>query len=236
MLFASMRFALATLIIISFCACDMNSQQRTRLKTKQDSISYAIGLLNGEQLKQQEADIDVNMMSAGMKDAMVKGGKPLLTKEQIQALIQGFQAELAGKQQAKQAKAGEGNKKRGEEFLAANKSKEGVQTTESGLQYKVLSSGKEGATKPLATSTVKVHYKGTLLDGSEFDSSYKRGQPAEFPVNGVIKGWIEGLQLMKVGDKFQFFIPADLAYGLGAPPSIGPNQMLTFEVELLEVK
>jgi FKBP-type peptidyl-prolyl cis-trans isomerase len=236
MTFASLRFALATLILVSFCACDMNSQQRVRLKTKQDSVSYAIGILNGKQLKQQEADIDVNMMTAGMKDVMASGGKPQLNEAQIQTLLQQFQAELGQKQQAKLAKVGEANKKRGEEFLAANKTKEGVITTASGLQYKVLVSGKEGGAKPSTTSTVKVHYKGTLLDGTEFDSSYKRGEKAEFPLNGVIPGWTEGVQLMKVGDKFQFFIPSNLAYGLNAAPIIGPNQVLTFEIELFEVK
>jgi FKBP-type peptidyl-prolyl cis-trans isomerase len=237
MKFAEMRFVLATLIVIAFCACDMNSQQRVRLKTKQDSVSYAIGVVNGRNMKQNETDIDVNMMSSGMKDAMGASGKTQLSDEQIQRLLSDFQQEAMQRQQSKTMKKADENKKKGEEFLAANKTKPGVMTTTTGLQYKVLTSGPAGGKKPLGdTTTVKVHYRGTLLDGTEFDSSYKRNEPTEFRLSQVIKGWTEGVQLMKVGDKFQFFIPADMAYGMNAPPTIGPNQTLIFEVELLEVK
>jgi FKBP-type peptidyl-prolyl cis-trans isomerase len=237
MKFAEMRFILATLIVIAFWACDTNSQQRVRLKTKQDSVSYAIGVVNGRNMKQQETNIDVNMMSSGMKDAMGSSGKTLLNDEQIQRLLAEFQQEAMQRQQSKTMKKADENKKRGEEFLAANKSKPGVMTTTSGLQYKVLTSGPADGKKPLGdTSMVKVHYKGTLLDGTEFDSSYKRNEPTEFRLSQVIPGWTEGVQLMKVGDKFQFFIPSEKAYGMNAPPNIGPNQVLIFEVELLDVK
>jgi FKBP-type peptidyl-prolyl cis-trans isomerase FkpA len=142
-----------------------------------------------------------------------------------------FKKEMEGKM----AEAGTKSKKVGEDFLAGNKSKEGVKTTPSGLQYKVLKEGK-GA-KPKATDVVKVHYRGTLVDGTEFDSSYKRGEPIEFPLNGVIKGWTEGVQLMTPGSKYQFFIPSELAYGEeGRPPTIPGNSALIFEVELIEVK
>jgi FKBP-type peptidyl-prolyl cis-trans isomerase len=140
---------------------------------------------------------------------------------------------MMAKRQAEESAATAENSKKGLEFLAKNKTKEGVKTTDSGLQYKVITLGK-GA-KPKASDKVKVHYKGTLIDGTEFDSSYKRGVPAEFPLNGVIKGWTEGLQLMPVGSKFEFFIPSELAYGDRAPQTIGPNQTLIFEVELLEI-
>jgi FKBP-type peptidyl-prolyl cis-trans isomerase len=231
-----MRFFLATIVVISLCSCDSLSQQRVRLKTKQDSVSYAIGVLNGKNMKAQETNLDINMMTAGMKDAMSKDGKTILSESEVQALLQQFQNEMMQKQQEKMASQGNANKQKGDAFLAANKNKPGVITTASGLQYRVISSGPEGGAKPTATSTVKAHYRGTLIDGTEFDSSYKRGEPAEFPLANVIKGWTEGLQLMKVGDKFELVIPPDLGYGLNAPPSIGPNQVLIFEVELLDVK
>jgi FKBP-type peptidyl-prolyl cis-trans isomerase len=218
---------------MTFCACDSVSQQRVKLKTKQDSVSYAIGVLNGKNMKQQELDLDVNLMTAGMKDAMSAEGKALLTEEQIQGIIMRFQNEAMLKQQEKMMKKADDNKKKGEEFLAANKTKAGVKTTASGLQYMVLKAG--DGRSPVDSSQVKVHYRGTLIDGTEFDSSYKRGQPAEFPVNGLIKGWQEALKLMKIGDKLQLFVPAELGYGMNAPPNIGPNQVLIFEMELLDI-
>ncbi|MFY7999347.1 MAG: FKBP-type peptidyl-prolyl cis-trans isomerase [Candidatus Kapaibacteriota bacterium] len=211
------------------------SQQKAKLKTKQDSASYSIGVDIGRNMKKQEIELDLNVLLAGMKDAMAAGGKIQLTDEQMQAVLQSFQAELMQKMQAKRAKESEEAIAQGKKFLEENAKKGDVKTTASGLQYKVIKANAGGKT-PVDTSTVRVHYKGTLINGTEFDSSYKRGQPTEFPVNGVIKGWTEALKLMKTGEKYQLFIPADLAYGAqGAPPSIPGNSTLIFEVELLEI-
>jgi len=163
------------------------------------------------------------------------GGKTLLTQEEAQAALMEVQNELRKKQQEKMQVAGEANKKEGEAFLAANKAKEGIVTLPSGLEYKIL---KEGTgPKPTASDSVVCNYRGTLINGTEFDSSYKRGQPATFPVNGVIKGWTEALQLMPVGSKWQLFVPSSLAYAeRGAGGDIGPNATLIFEVELLSIQ
>ncbi|MBD1209924.1 MAG: FKBP-type peptidyl-prolyl cis-trans isomerase [Ignavibacteria bacterium] len=223
------------------------SQQKAKLKTKQDSASYAIGVDIGRNLKRQDVELDLNVLLAGMKDATASplpgqatdankaSNKIQLTDEQMQAVLQSFQADLMQKMQAKRAKESDENTAQGKKFLEENAKKEGVKTTASGLQYKVITANAGGKT-PADTSVVRVHYKGTLINGTEFDSSYKRGQPTEFPVNGVIKGWTEALKLMKTGEKFQLFIPSDLAYGAqGAPPSITPNATLIFEVELLDI-
>jgi FKBP-type peptidyl-prolyl cis-trans isomerase len=162
-----------------------------------------------------------------MKDAAAN--TPALSDQEMQDAMMSLQKEM----QNKAAELGVKSKKEGEDFLAANKSKEGVKTTASGLQYKVLKEGK--GPKPKSTDTVKVHYRGTLLDGTEFDSSYKRGEPVEFPLDQVIKGWTEGLQLMPAGSKYQFWIPANLAYGEPGNRGIPPNSTLIFEVELLEI-
>lgn len=228
-----MRFiSFCVIACVWLCACDSTSQQRVKLKTKQDSVSYANGVMLGQSIKKQEIDFDINMLAAGIKEAIA--GKQQLTDEQLQAVISAWQQDMMAKQQEKMTKKGEANKKKSDEFLAANKKQPGVTTTASGLQYKVITSG-SGAS-PNDNSIVVVHYKGTLIDGTEFDSSHKNGKPLEYPANGFIKGWTEALKLMKVGDKWQLFIPTDLAYGLNAPPNIGPNQALIFEMELLEVK
>ncbi len=230
-----MRFFVAIAVCVLFCSCDSMSQQKAKLKTKQDSASYSIGVDIGRNMKKQEIDLDLNVLLAGMKDAMAAGGKIQLTDEQMQTVLQSFQAELMQKMQAKRAKESEEAIAQGKKFLEENAKKGDVKTTASGLQYKVIKANAGGKT-PVDTSTVRVHYKGTLINGTEFDSSYKRGQPTEFPVNGVIKGWTEALKLMKTGEKYQLFIPADLAYGAqGAPPSIPGNSTLIFEVELLEI-
>ncbi|MFN7550406.1 MAG: FKBP-type peptidyl-prolyl cis-trans isomerase, partial [Pseudomonadota bacterium] len=162
------------------------------------------------------------------------GGKALLSQEELQQVARSFQQSLEGKAQAQMKAAADKNQAAGDAFLATNKSKPGVKATASGLQYQVITEGK-GA-KPVDTDTVKVHYVGSLLDGTKFDSSVDRGEPAQFPLNGVIPGWTEGLQLMPVGSKFKFWIPGNLAYGAsGRPPVIEPNALLTFEVELLEI-
>jgi len=203
------------------------------LKTTQQKASYAIGKDIGGNFKRQGLDLDADALSRGLKDAL-SGAKSALSDEEIQAAITTFQTELQAKQQEKAAKASETNKKAGEDFLAANKKKEGVTATASGLQYKVLKPGT--GPKPKATDTVTAHYRGTLIDGTEFDSSYKRGEPASFPLNGVIKGWQEALPLMGVGSKWQIVIPSALAYGeRGAGEDIGPNSTLIFEVELLAI-
>jgi FKBP-type peptidyl-prolyl cis-trans isomerase FklB len=204
------------------------------LKTSKDKFSYALGMKMGANLHKQSVPVDPNILARGLKDGLT-GSKPLLTEEEAQAAIMEVQNELRKKQQDKLQVEGATNKKEGDAFLAANKGKEGVVTLPSGLEYKIL---KEGTgPKPAASDSVVCNYRGTLINGTEFDSSYKRGQPATFPVTGVIKGWTEALQLMPVGSKWQLFIPPDLAYGERGPgPEIGSNSTLVFEVELLSIE
>ena len=203
------------------------------LKTQKDKTSYAMGMSIGTGLRKQEIDIDPAIMARGVKDSFTNG-KTLLTEDEERALLTQLQTDVRKKQQELAQLAGDANKKQGAAFLEANKTKEGVVTLPSGLQYKVLQEGT--GPKPTANDTVVCNYRGTLLDNTEFDSSYKRGQPATFPVGGVIKGWTEALQLMPVGSKWQLFIPADLAYGDRAPAQIGPGSTLIFEVELLSIQ
>ena len=228
-------------------AARARTQPVLTLKTQKDKASYAVGLNLGRnlgaQLNQQSVDFDQAILLRGMKDALA-GGKTLLTDDEVKAVLTQLQTEVRARQQEKmkveQEKTKvvvEENKKEGTEFLEANKTKEGVVALPSGLQYKILTEGT--GPKPAATDTVSCNYRGRLLNGTEFDSSYKRGQPASFPVNGVIKGWTEALQLMPVGSKWQLFIPAELAYGdRGADPrsGIGPGATLIFEVELLSIQ
>jgi FKBP-type peptidyl-prolyl cis-trans isomerase FklB len=204
------------------------------LKTPKDKASYAIGMNIGKGLHKDSVDVDPAILLRGLKDGMA-GGKTLLTDDEAKSAMVAIQADLRKKQEAKMAIAGDANKKEGDEFLAQNKTKEGVVTLPSGLQYKIL---KEGTgPKPSASDSVICNYKGTLIDNTEFDSSYKRGQPATFPVGQVIKGWTEVLQLMPVGSKWQVFVPSDLAYGPRAPGgAIGPNATLIFEIELLSIQ
>jgi FKBP-type peptidyl-prolyl cis-trans isomerase FklB len=188
----------------------------------------------GENMHRQSVAVDPAIFERGLKDGLA-GGKTLLTDDEAQAAIMEMQKEVRDKMQAKMKEAGEENKKAGDAFLAANKSKDGVVALPSGLQYKILKEG-TGA-KPTASDTVECNYRGTLINGTEFDSSSKHGGPATFPVGGVIKGWTEALQLMPVGSKWQLFIPSDLAYGeRGAGGDIGPDETLIFEVELLSIK
>ena len=202
-------------------------------KNDREKSSYSIGMSIGTGMKRQELDIDTDLVARGLKDAAT-GGPTLLTEEEAHTTLMNFQQSLRTKQEEKKKEQGGKNKKTGEDFLAANKSKPDVKTTASGLQYKVLTEGKGDGPKSPA-DTVKVNYRGTLIDGTEFDSSYKRGEPATFPLNGVIKGWTEGVQLMKPGAKYQFTIPSELAYGENAPPNIGPNSTLIFDIELISV-
>ena len=204
------------------------------LDTPKDKLSYAIGLNVGRSLQKDSIAIDPEILALGVKDALT-GDKTLMTDEEAKAAIVTLQTELRQKQEETMKAAGEANKKQGEEFLAANKAKEGVVTLPSGLQYKIVTPGT--GPKPTAADTVVCNYRGTLIDGTEFDSSYKRGQPATFPVGQVIKGWTEALQLMPVGSKWQLYVPADLAYGDRSPsPVIGINSTLIFEVELLSIQ
>jgi FKBP-type peptidyl-prolyl cis-trans isomerase len=200
-----------------------------QLKELKDKASYAIGLNVGFNFKRQNVEVNQDAFTAGFRDAM-SGKKPLLTEQEVRDTMMAFEKDM----QQKLAETAQKNAAEAEQFLAANKTKEGVKTTGSGLQYKVMKEG-SGA-KPKSADTVTVNYRGTLPDGTEFDSSYKRGQPATFPVSGVIKGWTEALQMMKVGSKYQLFIPANLAYGEQGRPGIPPNSPLIFEVELMDVK
>jgi len=211
------------------------------LKTDKDKNSYAIGMDIAKGLKQRGLDIDPDILARGLKDAMA-GQKTLLTEEEQKAVLMALQTEMRKKQEEMrkaaleaQKKAGEANKKEGDAFLAENKTKEGVVTLPSGLQYKILKEG--DGPKPAAADSVICNYRGTLINGTEFDSSYKRGQPATFGVGQVIKGWTEALQLMPVGSKWQLFVPSELAYGeRAASGTIGPNSTLIFEIELLALQ
>jgi FKBP-type peptidyl-prolyl cis-trans isomerase FklB len=207
------------------------------LKTQKEKFSYALGMSQGKRLgdslHKQSVPFDPAIMARGMKDGLA-GNKTLLTDDEAQAVLMAVQKEMQQKMQAKNQEAAAGNKKEGEAFLAENKAKEGVVTLPSGLQYKILTAGT--GPKPAPTDSVVCNYRGTLVNGTEFDSSYKRGQPATFPVTGVIKGWTEALQLMPVGSKWQLFIPSDLAYGDPGRPGIAPGSTLIFEVELLSIE
>jgi FKBP-type peptidyl-prolyl cis-trans isomerase len=208
------------------------------LTTRKQKFSYALGMNIGnglgQNLKKQSVEVDPALAAQGLKDALA-GGKTRLTEDEAKAVLTDVQNEVRKEQQEKAKEIGDKNKTEGEAFLAANKSKEGVVTLPSGLQYKILTAGT--GPKPTASDTVVCNYKGTLINGTEFDSSYKRGQPATFGVGQVIKGWTEALQLMPVGSKWQLFIPSGLAYGdRGAGAEIGPDSTLIFEVELISIQ
>jgi FKBP-type peptidyl-prolyl cis-trans isomerase len=204
------------------------------LKTQKEKASYALGVTIGRDLKRKTIDksVDPALTARGLKDFLA-GSKLLLTEDEQKAVLQQLQSEVMTRQQSMAQEAGATNRKAGEAFLAENKTKEGVVTLPSGLQYKILTAG-TGPT-PTAADTVTCNYRGTLVNGKEFDSSYKRGQPVSFPVTGVIAGWTEALQKMPVGSKWQLFIPADLAYGDRGKGDIGPGETLIFEVELISI-
>jgi FKBP-type peptidyl-prolyl cis-trans isomerase FklB len=225
----SLIAVLATVLLVLPVSAQEKSTQTPPLKDLKDKVSYSIGLNIGFNFKKQNMDLNPDVLAAGVKDALA--GKPQLTQDQVKETMTAFEKDMVEKQKA----AGVKNAADGEKFLAENKKKDGVKTTASGLQYKVM---KEGAgAVPAASDTVTVNYRGTLIDGTEFDSSYKRGEPATFPLQGVIKGWTEALQLMKKGSKYQLFIPAALAYGERSPGAdIPPNSTLIFEVELMDIK
>lgn len=221
---------IAAAIFAALAAPTFAQAPAPQLKDPKDKASYSIGLNIGRNFKRQNVDLNPDALVAGLKDAL-SGAKPALNETEERDAMMSLQKDAMEKQKV----MGEKNAAEGKKFLDENRKKDGVKTTASGLQYKVMKEG--NGPQPKASDTVTVDYKGTLIDGTEFDSSYKRGQPATFPLNGVIKGWTEGLQLMKTGAKYQFFIPADLAYGsrqMG--PDIPPNSTLIFEVELKSVQ
>jgi FKBP-type peptidyl-prolyl cis-trans isomerase FklB len=210
------------------------SPDALELKTDKDKASYALGMNIGQGLKRQTDNLDPAIVQRGMKDAL-SGNKMLMTEDEAKSAWTTFQVSMRKKQEQEAQQLADTNKKEGDAFLAENKTKAGVVTLPSGLQYKILAEGT--GPKPATTDSVVCNYKGTLLDGTEFDSSAKHGGPATFPVTGVIKGWTEALQLMAVGSKWELFVPADLAYGQrGTGAGIGPNSTLIFEVELVSIK
>jgi FKBP-type peptidyl-prolyl cis-trans isomerase FklB len=222
-----MKLQVIAALGILFLAFQVSAEENLVLKNQKDKVSYIIGTEIGKNFKKQSVDIDPDVLTRGIKDA-ISGGKSLLTEQEIQETMATFQKEMM-------AKLGEKNKKEGEGFLAENKKKEGVKTLPSGLQYKVIKAGT--GKKPKINDTVTTHYRGTLIDGTEFDSSYRRGQPVSFPVSGVIPGWTEALQLMEEGAKWQLFIPPILAYGeRGMGGVIGPDATLIFEIELISIQ
>lgn len=202
------------------------------LKTEREQVSYMIGMDMAKSLTPIKDDLDVEVLAQAMRDSF-EGKTPKMTEEQSLAVQQAFTVRLQARQEAEQKAQAEKGKAEGAKFLEENKNKPGVQVTASGLQYQVVREG--SGPKPAATDVVRVHYKGTLLDGTVFDSSYERGQPAEFGLSQVIPGWAEGVALMPVGSKYMFWIPSDLGYGEQGGGPIPPNSMLTFEVELIEI-
>jgi FKBP-type peptidyl-prolyl cis-trans isomerase FklB len=229
-----MKFVSILVIGMLVLAGQVYGADESALKSEKDKLSYTFGANFGKSLKQQEIEINTDIFIKGMKDGL-SGGKMLLTDQEMKDTMTSFQKEMAAKQAEKRKALAEKNKKEGDAFLAANKGKDGIKTLPSGLQYKVITEG-TGKT-PKATDTVVTNYRGTLIDGTEFDSSYQRKTPATFKVNGAIKGWTEALQLMKEGAKWQLFVPSEIAYGeRGAGPNIGPNAVLIFEIELISAK
>ncbi len=232
------KLMLSGVLALLLAACSQGDAPATKAKqveldSEKARFSYAMGMDVGTSFSQMGADIDADAFVEAFRTAVAKG-EMRMQAEEAARVKQAFFQKRRQEQQARMEATGAANKTAGEAFLAANKQKKGIITTPSGLQYEVLTPA-EGD-KPTATDTVKVHYRGTLIDGTEFDSSYKRGEPATFPLNRVIRGWTEGVQLMSVGSKYRFFVPPELGYGArGAGPKIGPNATLIFEVELLDI-
>jgi len=227
------RLALAMCGVIALSGAAI-AADAPELKGEKERLSYSIGMNLGENLKRESVEVDPDLLAKGFKDSY-EGGKTILSEDEARKTLTDYQKKLMAKKAEEMKKLSEKNKAEGEKFLAENAKKAGVTSLPSGLQYMEITPGK--GKSPKATDTVTVHYKGTLLDGTEFDSSYKRGEPATFPLSGVIPGWTEALQLMKEGAKWRLFIPPNLAYGeRGAGRDIGPNATLIFEVELISVK
>lgn len=229
-----MRHLLPVVLMLLLVGCRSNAEEKVKLESSADKVSYSIGLDIGRSFKQQGIEINAAALTKGIKDGLA-GSEPMMTDAEIQSTMEVFQTEMMSRQDVKMKDSGGKNVMEGEAFLAENKGKEGIVTLPSGLQYKVLKPG-SGRT-PKATDTVVTHYRGRLINGKVFDSSYDRNEPATFPVNGVIAGWTEALQLMQEGAKWELYVPSDLAYGpRGAGADIGPNAVLIFEVELISVK
>jgi len=226
-------FAKLTLATSLSLAVALPSLALAAPKTEEERIGYSLGIMVGRQLQQDISDLDTDSFGEALKD-LYEGNTPSLDDEEIAKVLDQLQQKLAAQAQAEATAAAEANQAKGEKFLADNAKKKGVKVTDSGLQYKVVKQGK--GDKPAATSSVKVHYEGKLIDDTVFDSSYQRGEPVTFKVNQVISGWQEALQLMPEGSEWEVYIPASLAYGpAGAGGSIGPNETLVFKVELLEI-
>lgn len=229
-------FVLFACIAFVLLACSGEKVlKKTDLKEQTDQVSYIFGYDIGKNFQGQNIEVNIPALTQGIKDGLKEGDECLLTQDEIQTIMMAFQQEMQEKTSTDRSALGEKNLQEGTAFLQANGEKEGVVTLESGLQYKILEAG-EGSS-PQVTDRVKTHYRGTLIDGTEFDNSMERGEPIEFMVNGVISGWTEALQLMKVGSKWQLFVPPELGYGAnGAGELIGPNAVLIFEVELISIE
>jgi len=225
------HYVLSAFLMFSFFANPMSAQKNKSLKTFQDSMSYAYGFLIGQQMKEM-GTVDKEMLKKGLDDQFA--GKTKITEQEAQMIMKKAQQERQRADKKRQENEGKINKEKGLKFLADNKVKKEVGTTPSGLQYKILKTGK-GGRKPRTTDKVKVHYEGKLIDGTIFDSSYERGEPTTFGLGQVIKGWTEGLQLMSVGDKYRLYIPSELAYGKRGQRGIPSNAVLVFDVELLDI-
>lgn len=229
-----MRALMTALLVVGFVGCQTTGKKDVTLQSPSDKVSYSIGMTFGKNLNRDSITISPDALLRGVLDASADSAHRLMTDKEVQETLSGFQDSLQRVKMERAHAAGEKNMREGAAFLADNAKKPGVVTLPSGLQYRVLVEGK--GPKPTAASSVSTHYRGKLLDGTEFDSSYKRGQPAVFPVNGVNRGWTEALQLMKVGSKWEIFIPPSLGYGeSGAGSVIPPNATLIFEIELLSI-
>ncbi len=226
-----LRIALTSAIVMGVTGQAIAAE----IKTTKEKTSYAIGVNMSHNLKSLGSEIDIKSLVEGLSNGM-KGSKLKMTDDEMKKTLMAFQEKITKKRTAAQDKTKSANAEAGKKFLAENKKKDGIVTTKSGLQYKVIKSGKADGKSPKASETVTTHYRGMLIDGTEFDSSYARKKPTSFPVNGVIKGWTEALQLMKPGDKWKLFIPSDLAYGdRGAGQKIGPGATLIFDIELIKI-
>ncbi len=229
--------AVSAALITTGCnkpAAQAAAPSEVELTTIEQKVTYIVGYRMAKQAQQGEFALDKTVMGMAIQD-VASEKEPRIAQEEQQKIMMEFQTQQEEKRTAEAKKVGEENLSKGKAFLDENAKKDGVKVTESGLQYKVISAAEEGAASPKAEDTVKVHYHGTLIDGTVFDSSKDRGEPVSFPVSGVIQGWVEGLQLMKLGEKFELYIPAELAYGENGTGPIGPNSALVFEVELLEI-
>ena len=228
-----MKLTWMAILGVGILGAQTSAQEPAAPKTEKEKVSYGIGVAVERNFKRQGIEVDLDSVIKGMRDA-ASGDKLLMTEDDLNATLTAFRTEMAKKQEQATKKAAEVNKKAGEAFLAENKKKDGVLTLPSGLQYKILKAG-EGR-KPTMDDTVECQYRGALLDGTEFDSSYRMGKPLTFDVKGVIAGWREALQLMPVGSKWQLFVPPQLAYGERGTSGIGPNATLIFEVELVSIQ